>query len=143
MMSDEGVALLEKDVRSLFNIFSTTKGVEGDDIAQALNQIAQKHNVNKSFDGGMLMADDVDGYFPVFMKMTETKGSFMANLNSHWVIVDKFDASKNLVKIRDPWNNNIPDDQFKVFEFGREAEISADKFINAWKNTQGGVVWPR
>jgi hypothetical protein len=97
--------------------------------------------VNRTYQGGIFGAEHVDGYFQIFMEKANSGKSFMANINNHWVVVDGFDASRGMVKIRDPWNSNIPKHEFKVFEFGRTAEVNKSVFSSAWKNTEGSVVW--
>ncbi|MFQ6309797.1 hypothetical protein [Lysobacter capsici] len=87
------------------------------------------------------MQDGIDKNFGAFMNMANSGRPFMSNLNGHWVIVDGFDASNSLVRMRDPWNSNIQLDSFRSFPFGRTVEMDKSVFIKAWQRTNGGVVW--
>lgn len=141
MLRDEGVVLSEAEVRNALNRFSISKGVMADDLAQAMNKLAKQNNIDRRFDGGLLMHDGIDEHFDTFMGMANSGNPFMSNLNGHWVIVDRFDASRAMVRMRDPWNSRISSDNFASLEFGRTVEMDKSDFINAWQRTNGGAVW--
>ncbi|MGH8080447.1 MAG: hypothetical protein ACREP7_07725, partial [Lysobacter sp.] len=105
-----------------------------------MNKIASAQGVDKIYKGGQL-AESIDDYLPHFKELTNSGEPFLANINKHWVIVDKFNAPSRTVMIRDPWNSNIPSNEFRAFEFGRTVEMDESAFIQAWKNTDGTVVW--
>ena len=141
LLRDEGISLPEADVRSALNKFSINSGVMADYLSQAMNKLASSNGIDRRFNGGFLMKEGIDQHFDTFMDMANSGRSFMSNLNGHWVVVDGFDASNAIVRMRDPWNNNIPLDSFRSLQFGRTVEMDRSAFINAWQRTNGGVVW--
>ena len=102
--------------------------------------------LNEKLGSGTMQGADFgftgEDVFMQLMNRVPEKGPWMAMPGKHWVIVDGFaDKSKTMLKIRDPWNNDIPENGFKVFEFGRSGEMSVDTFMESWQAWGGGAVW--